>query len=250
MHLRDQEENLLAVADFAMGRKTKAEQTGKHNIFSSALIDASVIGQYLAEYLSEPDYLYNPQMIGQRIELREPTQPFPEKTKKRLQEFLKEHPHYYQTFSIISAVLQEYFNDLRQVSALGFNEISSEAQGLEGEAVHSLQGELLPQMLLGLTKEMIQMPDAKAFEKGLGHAFDRQAFGMHGIGCPFGVKVAGIFATRPVRIANDTVIIHPQKQRGALPAFIYRELSKGIKIEADPRPTSSLQNLPSAAPRR
>ena len=94
MHLRDQEENLLAVADSAMGKKTKAEQTGKHNIFSSALIDTNVIGQYLAEYLSEPGYLYNPQMIGQRIELREPTQPFPEKTKKRLQAFLEEYPHY------------------------------------------------------------------------------------------------------------------------------------------------------------
>lgn len=67
---------------------------------------------------------------------------------------------------------------------------------------------------------------AEAILSDISHDFDRDLFGK----CPYGPKNEGFTSISPVRVSADEVIIEQRSIPGALPAFVYGELTHGPLI--------------------
>jgi len=204
-----------------------------------SLIDVPLISAYVTEYLSDPFYL-NP--IRRNGPILQPTLPFQGTEKSNVTKTMQDNPAYAYSFNVINDILLHYFSDLMTATRSQKGKAWKESITLKAETEEwTLTNELLPQMLLGKIEKDHNSPDHTFFTKGLLTAFGRSAFtdgtgiiGKEPIGCPFGRKIASIFAIAPRRTQSGEVFISPNRTPGSLPAFIVNEYrqAKGLTIQA------------------
>lgn len=236
-------DELIAVAKTAIEKSPEHYSSGRQRfILQVNLLDIDLIKEYASQYLSQKEHLgvkhekFLPHGFNTSMRHR---------TQRSIEEFLDSNPNYVDTFNAIGFIIKDYMEDMARVlDYLGKGGAYNAANNMAAEAgTETLSTELLPQILHGLSRTRFK-PTAKSFSHGLNHAFGRNAFGdripdAYGKtdGCPFGRRIASIFALQPQRISDDEVIILPHKKAGALPAFICDEIT-----------TSRLQNRPASAP--
>lgn len=221
MFLAHMKVRLLEVARNAqIATKNHTDISKKTFAHQLALIDIQIISEYIAAYLSNRNYLRSrvriPDIKGSLPNLN------PEEIAKA-EIFLNTNTEIHSAFFHISKILEEYFNDLYLACLNKDEEAQSQAKGFEGEtAKQTLQSELLPQMIAGLEEDFMN-PNPNVFSKGLKQAFENDAFGKKRE-CPFSRKISTIFALQPTRKHEDVVVISEEREPGALPMFIYREI--------------------------
>lgn len=191
------------------------------------LVDPDLIAIYVAAELSNPNY--RSETNESAIVIRRGETNLSERMQIYLRKSIMSNPTNRNAFTIITRILDGYFDDLIKSNEDQNDDISIIAERLQTQNREgSLMSELLPQMMY-LDGRVDINPNETNIADALKSAFEANVFG-EGIECPFGRKISSIFALQPVRISPTKVIIHNEKRRGSLPVFISRELSQSATI--------------------
>jgi hypothetical protein len=245
-------DEFLAVVEAALSRTSHITNPMKQRFaFMVYLMDVSLLQRYLIDALVKietADKNANP------LEIRNFNRSVDPEILCQLKRRLEQFPILIQTFNVINNPINQYFADLINVYYEKHNLSDSTKSYRLNNYPHSairsfrdtapnwfLINELLPQMIMGHKTSPERLTNPEFYEAGLRTAFSHNAFALSGSRkkCPIGVKMAAILSLKPERAADGTIKIGQARERGALPAFIYRDLDALSKGEPLPITASS-----------
>lgn len=220
MYLPYQEENLVQIATEAHERTASLPKEQREHAVHLHIINPDIISHYVAEKLSDPDYL--------NADLRHMKD-------KAAMRALVDSPELHRTFALITDILEEYFNDMCIVAAehMPESDIEQFSRGLEGVAA---QGVLFRGRLISIMQEFKekagQNVDKPMFEASLDEAQDQKIFLRNSAVCPMKFKIDEICSTVPHRDPETGKVTIIGNEPGALPAFIHNEIENEINSPA------------------